>query len=209
MAGRLSNPGTFKAALRDERQKLLTNDTNKERFFSQLEDTATIRQAMDRLTVHQSFFTLESTLRQFERADWQHVEPRLMRFTALLIEAFRRQGIPLYPHSAFRTSEEQRELVRKGVSKTPPPIAAHCQGCAVDIVHGRYHWELSRNEWAAIGKIGKMVAQSMGLDVTWGGDWSFYDPAHWEIKGWRDLVAPRPLKEPIRKTPRKILSEYK
>lgn len=75
----------------------------------------------------------------------------------------------------------------KGLSKAKAGQSAHNHGFAVDIVHGTKAWELTRKQWDLVGHIGKEVAASMGIHVEWGGDWSFYDPAHWELANWRDI----------------------
>lgn len=164
--------------------------------------------ALKRLTVPQHFFTEDIYLRQSERADWQTVNPQIKYFAAKLVEVLRKQGIPFFVHSAFRTKDEQDRLVLHGRSKAAWPRAPHAQGEAVDLVHSRYAWELTRDEWAMIGKIGKELAHRLGLEVVWGGDWSFYDPAHWEIRDWRQRIKDEIVHgEPIRKSPRKILRE--
>lgn len=178
-------------------------DTTFDRFMAKDLDTVAFT-APARLKFP-SMFTSETYLRQGDRADWQNVHLDVQFFAATLIEAARKQGIPLYAHSAFRTAKEQNHLVAKGRSKATYPRAAHCQGKAVDIVHSRFHWQLTKDEWALLGVIGKKTAERMGLDVTWGGDWDFYDPAHWELTGWKDEIQTHPEGTAIRKTPRAIL----
>jgi len=83
----------------------------------------------------------------------------------------------------------------------------------VDIVHGVFAWELTPQEWQLLGKIGKQVAWRLNqalpkerqFFVDWGGDWKFYDPAHWEIRGWQADVRKLPVLDPVRKTPRKLM----
>lgn len=152
--------------------------------------------------------------RDMARADWQHVDWRLQLFAGLFIKALKKEQVPFYVHSAFRTSAEQAQLVAKGVSKTPYPKAAHCQGKAIDLVHGRYAWALSNDEWALIGLIGKQVADQLNsklrsadrFSITWGGDWRFYDPAHWEIADWQSLIHHPTVGNSIRLTNQNLLS---
>lgn len=186
--------------------------TSAERFFGTLTD-GPIFEAPERLRAP-SLFTSEAGLRQHDRADWQHVDPRLQLFAARMIEAFRKRGIPLYVHWAFRTKDQQDALKAQGVSNALYPFAPHCLGCAVDIVHSRYHWELTKDEWAMLGKVGQQVADRMGLKVKWGGSWNFYDPAHWELSDWRTdwgakYTRVKHIGEPVRLTPRGILAKYK
>jgi len=162
-----------------------------------------------------SHFTSQTELAQHNRADWQQTDPRIQIFAATLIEVLRSKGIPMWVHSAFRTKAEQQAAFERGNSKLRWPRAAHCQGKAVDIVHGKFAWELTKQEWAHIGKIGKEVLDRMNRQLpaskrfalNWGGDWSFYDPAHWEIANWQSSIAELPTAAPVRKTPRFILRE--
>jgi len=111
----------------------------------------------------------------------------ILEFERALLRRFRRLSVPMYAHNMVRTKDEQKALFVRGVSKTPDK-SAHLYGCAVDIVHGTRHWEIPRKAWDLVGHLGKEVAQSLGVKITWGGDFkSIYDPAHWEITGWRDL----------------------
>jgi len=159
------------------------------------------------------FMTSTSFLRQWDKADWQYVDGRLMRFSALLIEAARKRGIPLYVHGAFRTQAEQEAAFKAGNSKVRWPNGAHCIGEAVDIVHGVLHWDMTRQEWDMIHQLGLRVLDRMNagvrkddrLHLTWGGDWRFYDPAHWEISDYRSRTRPIQAGPPIRRTPRAIL----
>lgn len=161
-----------------------------------------------------SIMTSEPVLRQHSRADWQHTDIRLQIWAARFIEAARKRGVPLYVHSAFRTKAEQDELVRRKVTKAPYPQSPHNLGEAVDIVHSQYHWQMTRDEWAYLSIIGRQVLFRMNqqlkaeqrLYLVWGGDWSFYDPAHWEIADFKARTRVVDVGEPIRKTPRAILS---
>nr|WP_245369132.1 M15 family metallopeptidase [Agrobacterium tumefaciens] len=93
----------------------------------------------------------------------------------------------MFAHCVYRDDVEQQRLYVKGLSKAKPGQSAHNYGLAVDIVHGTKAWDLTRKQWDLIGHIGKEVAASLGIKVEWGGDWSFYDPAHWELANWRDI----------------------
>jgi hypothetical protein len=178
-------------------------DTLIERFTETLPDVDP-RNAPSRIA-NEHFLTSETQLRNHLRADWQQTDDKLKRFAGTFIETLRKHDkVPLYAHAAFRTEQQQNELNDKGVSNTRYPRAAHCQGKAVDIVHGRYHWMLTKGEWAYLGSIGKQVAHNLDIQITWGGDWSFYDPAHWELKGWQDDVQRLVPAEPIHLTPTRL-----
>lgn len=185
-----------------------------ERFFGTPEDDALFA-APERLSAP-GFYRSEAYLKQWDRADWQNCDPRLMRWSAMLIQSARKRNIPLYVHSAFRTEAEQAALVAAGRSKAPYPRSAHNIGEAVDIVHGVYHWDLTPQEWALIHTLGRLALDRLNatlkqpdkLHLTWGGTFEgFYDPAHWQIEGYRARIKRLPVGPPVRYTPRRILDE--
>lgn len=132
------------------------------------------------------YFTSDAYLRTYDRADYRCARFNIDLFAARLVQAARKRGVPMYVHTLWRSPKEQTRLVDQGRSKTPPPTAAHVQGMAADVVHAVHHWELSPHEWRLVAELGKAVARQMEISVIWGGDWTFYDPAHWEIKDWRN-----------------------
>lgn len=115
--------------------------------------------------------------------------PDIVKFTLAFLRELKRRGIPMFPHEYMRGPERQNELRRKGRSKARFGRSAHNFGMAVDIVHFGRYWELTKNEWQVIGAVGKEVARRLNVKVTWGGDWRFYDPAHWELSDWKERVA--------------------
>lgn len=190
----------------------------KQHFFNEREDTL-LYQGITRLLVGKSYYTKEKALAQMERADWSNTDRRLKVFTARFLQELRRRNVAMYPHSAYRTREEQNDLKKKGRSRNSWPRAAHCQGKAVDIVHCRFHWDLTPQEWATIGVIGKAVAKHYGIEVEWGGDWfngrkkrgEFdvgWDPAHWQLEDWDRPI--RTFKELPKETitPAKMVRDY-
>lgn len=205
----------YKAAMRD----LVEQDPPSHsfaRFLNNLPDSDKFEAPL-RLKAP-SLMTTSAMLRNHERADWQHVDARLRLFAAAFIEAARKRGIPLYVHGAFRTQEAQQALYDAGRTKTLWPRAAHCVGAAVDIVHGKFHWDMTPQEWQYLHKLGRDVERKINatlkvnqrLNLTWGGNWKFYDPAHWELHNWADLTPPniQNIKEPLRASPRKMLKQF-
>lgn len=186
------------------RRHVRQDDTAYERFMGK-HGPHSVQDAPMRLEFRHEM-TAESVLRLHERADWTGVDQRIARFAAVLVETLRKQGVPMYVHSARRTPAEQARLYAEGRSRIAVK-GAHTTGCAVDIVHAKFHWQLSREEWRYIGIVGKQVAHRIGLDVEWGGDWSFFDPAHWELKGWRAAPVIRDDLGKVAKTPRFILRQ--
>lgn len=130
--------------------------------------------------------------------NWQRQQWRAVRLGAHRdIKEFERRfikrcyklGIPLFAHNMVRTREDQDKLFADGVSKAKGGQSAHNYGMAVDIVHGVRAWNLQPKEWQVLGHIGTELAKSMGVEVVWGGSWTtFYDPAHWELTGWKRFM---------------------
>nr|QPB07458.1 MAG: hypothetical protein [Microvirus sp.] len=116
------------------------------------------------------------------------VDPDLLAFSQALLKELKRRGIPFFPHCYVRSGADQDSLYAQGVSKARAGESPHNWGMAVDLVHFGRFWNLSKKEWAVIGLIGKEVARKRNLKIVWGGDWKFYDPAHWELKDWKARV---------------------
>lgn len=216
IAGAIKSLGQLAAAADVDRKAQDAANTQTERFFQTLSDGNGLV-PFNRLKFP-SLMTATSTLVQHDRADWQQTVPEIQLFAALLVETCRKHSIPMYVHSAFRTKHEQNLLAAQGRSQLNYPNAPHCKGGAVDIVHCKYHWELTQTEWLTIGKIGRDLARKHNLNVVWGGDWNdngvpvpsdpkerFWDPAHWQIASWRNLPAPQASSKPVRFTPRALL----
>lgn len=159
-------------------------------------------------------------LRHQEWADWQNTDRRLAFWAAKLVDMAWQRDIPLAVHSAFRTEAEQQALVAKGASKAPYPRSAHNIGEAVDIIHGRYGWNLSEGEWQLIYVLGGLALNMVNnrlkakdkLKLNWGGDDGTpqdtfrWDPAHWEIEDYRSRIRRLPVGTPIRHSTSHILS---
>lgn len=126
---------------------------------------------------------------QQTRADRTDAHPDIVEFERRLISRFRKLGVPMFGHCVNRGAKEQNSLFVRGLSKARYGQSPHNFGMAVDIVHGTKAWDLTRRQWDVVGHVGKEVAAALGLKVVWGGDWDFYDPAHWELKTWRELSA--------------------
>lgn len=106
-----------------------------------------------------------------------------------MVRGLAKHGVPVFAHSIIRSMEQQAKEFAEGDSKVK--YGAHNVGMAVDLIHGTMGWDMARDSWRIIGHIGKELIAAKGLQIVslaWGGDWGFYDPAHWEIDGWRDLA---------------------
>jgi peptidoglycan L-alanyl-D-glutamate endopeptidase CwlK len=112
------------------------------------------------------------------RAALKGVHPLLIK---LCEEAIKGAPVDFRVNEGLRSLAQQKINVKKGVSKTLK--SKHLTGHAVDIiplVSGRDSWA-----WPLYHKLAphiKRTAKSLGIRVTWGGDWrSFKDGPHWEL----------------------------
>lgn len=110
----------------------------------------------------------------------------LVEFMRAFKAEMERYQIPMAFHEGWRSLGRQHELMLQGVSKATGGQSPHQYGLAFDYVHAVRGWKLTPREWAQIGAIGHEVARKRKIPIEWGGDWKFYDPAHWQIKGWRN-----------------------
>lgn len=122
---------------------------------------------------------------QHWRADRTGAHPDILAFERAFIRRFKRLGVPMWAHCVQRSEATQRRHFVTGVTKARPGESPHNHGKAVDLVHGTRAWDIPKAAWDLIGHIGKEVAGQLGVKVVWGGEWRFYDPAHWELEDWR------------------------
>lgn len=134
-----------------------------------------------------AFCNSERYTAQQGRANRVGAHSDILQFERKLIKRARKLGVPLFAHCVVRSAKEQDQLFVMGHSKAKAGQSPHNYGMAVDIVHGTHAWGLLRRQWDIIGLLGKEIAVQAGLKVVWGGDWQFYDPAHWELRDWRTL----------------------
>lgn len=211
LSGGFRSASEFLDSLRVTRKDVaaMAEHADFERFMGLLNDDHFV--APQRLKASDPrFFLDDKYLRQMHKADWQGVDRRIQEFAARFVLAMRQRQIPVYVHCAARSVTDQLELVDAGRSKARPPWAVHVRGGAVDIVHSAYHWNLTDQEWAYLGKVGQAIAGAMGIQLEWGGKWKFYDPAHWQVADWKATTPENPgynHKAPVRKTPSAIKAE--
>ena len=127
--------------------------------------------------------------RRISEFDFRGVHPKLAKFARRFIAECDARGWPFRVFEGYRSPERQAELKRRGHSKAGAGQSPHQFGCAVDIIHVEKPWRLSRLQYDVLGALGKEIARRQGLSVEWGGDWSFYDPVHWQLADWRDRKA--------------------
>lgn len=122
---------------------------------------------------------------QQHRANRRLAQDQILVFEKRLVKEMAKLGVPMFAHEIYRTKERQKALF--DAKRTKLLDGAHMRGAAVDIIHSIKGWELTRQQWSLIGHVGKEIAKRLGIHLVWGGDWNFYDPAHWELKNWREL----------------------
>mgnify|MGYP000035119156 CR=1 FL=1 len=101
---------------------------------------------------------------------------------AVLTAALHRTPLDFVVTEGLRTEARQRELVASGASKTMN--SRHLTGHAFDIAlimdQGGITWQFEAYRNAA--SVFKDVAQELGIDLEWGGDWrSFKDGPHFQL----------------------------
>lgn len=129
---------------------------------------------------------------QMWRADTNGAHPAIIGFTDAMVKRMRDLQVPVFAHCIVRSPDEQDALFVQGRSKVDGKGDYPHRFAAVDIIHGVLGWNLSRKSWDMIGHIGKEVAAKLSIPIRWGGDWEFYDPAHWELAHWRTMKPEAP-----------------
>lgn len=151
---------------------------------------ATTYKAALRELVNRQFLASVRYSEQQLRADRPRCHPELILWEKAFIKRLKAMGVPAFCHCAYRSDEAQQQMLDAGTSRAGPGQSPHNYGLAVDIIHGTLAWELRRKAWDIVGHVGKEVAHQRGLKLEWGGDWAFYDPAHWQMAGWKELKDP-------------------
>jgi hypothetical protein len=146
-------------------------------------------------------FNSDYMLKLHAKANWVGCPPELREFAEKLFRQFRKDGVPMYVHTVYRSPELQYELASAGFSKVLS--GPHQRSCALDIVHAYHHWDCPKEFWLYVGMTGKRIAKQMrlgnGTKIDWGGDESGnqfaaslrdpndrfkWDPAHWQLSDW-------------------------
>ena len=122
---------------------------------------------------------------RLQSTEFEGLNPLLSDFLRAFLKELHRRGIPMYCFETVRSVERQAMLKEQGVSLAGPGESPHQDGLAFDLVSATKYWGLTNKQWEVIGAIGFEVARKRGVEVDWGGNWGFYDPAHWQLTGWR------------------------
>ena len=125
--------------------------------------------------------------RRRDKIDWDYENPHpdIRAFIDAFLDEMDARFIPFVISEIKRTGERQDQLYALGRSKAKSGQSPHQYSLAVDLISFTKGWDLTPAQWAVVGTIGKEAARRANVSVEWGGDWSFYDPAHWQIKDWK------------------------
>ncbi|MER9486828.1 M15 family metallopeptidase [Mesorhizobium sp. M0563] len=137
--------------------------------------------------VNRPFIQSQKYKDQQMRALREGAHPDILEFEKRLVTRMRKQDVPLYCHCCVRSMDDQNAAFVQGHSKAKAGQSAHNYGMAIDVIHSVHGWNLQRLSWALLGHIGQEISVQSGIEITWGGEWKFYDPAHWELTSWRTL----------------------
>jgi hypothetical protein len=113
------------------------------------------------------------------------VDPVFWEFLIAFQRELHRRNLPFIVQEVVRDRERQNALQKAGVSKARWGQSPHNFGMGADLIHYAKGWNITPKQWAVVGLVGKEVARKRQISVSWGGDWSFYDPAHWELSDWK------------------------
>lgn len=121
------------------------------------------------------------------KRDIKHIEECHPRIQEIIYAAAKSYNCPRFRViDGARTIEEQKENVRRGVSKTMRSRhipAKNGWSHAVDIapfINGKISWNWK--DYHPLAKEIKKIAASFGTRLEWGGDWkSFKDGPHWQL----------------------------
>ena len=159
--------------------------------------SAALRSMMDRGAVEHPTRLIDLNM----RANREGAHPNIIKFADKMQNHFAKLGIPLFAHNMVRNKEEQTALFVRGVSKAKWGQSPHNFGLAVDLITPHLAWDgMTPDAWKMLGHLGKEVAKRNNIRIIWGGDWKFYDPAHWELAQWENLKGGYPWPAPPKLT---------
>lgn len=112
--------------------------------------------------------------------------PPLLKFERLMVREFRKLGIPIYARTFMRSAVEQDGAFVRGEKSVASADAPHCHGFAVDLVPCHIGPDLPGPCWQVLHLFAQELATARDLPlVIPSGD----RPWHYEVEGWRDLLA--------------------
>lgn len=130
---------------------------------------------------------------------YTYVDGPMMYLGQQIVRAMQDAGFPAKISECYRSAERQRQLKAQGFSKAEPYASPHQYYLAVDIIHPSMGWDVPREYWDALHEAVLNVEKKFGVDLRHGYDWDgdgiavledstekFWDPAHVELKAWRE-----------------------
>lgn len=136
--------------------------------------------------VDRPFLASRNWREQQWRANREGAHPVVLEFERLFIKRMAKAGVPMFASEFVRTRERQNDLYALGNTRARAGQSPHQYGLAVDIVHSVKGWDMDRKAWALCAHVGRELATQYGFKMEWGGDWKFYDPAHWQLIDWKN-----------------------
>ena len=82
-----------------------------------------------------------------------------------------------------RTQDLQQKAFNEGKSRAMWPMSKHNKhpSRAVDVAPYPIDWDDKERFYRLAGLV-QGIAHQMGIEINWGGDWSFFDGPHFELK---------------------------
>jgi peptidoglycan L-alanyl-D-glutamate endopeptidase CwlK len=110
------------------------------------------------------------------------VHPALVALAAVALRELECNGggLSFIVTEGLRTRERQAQLFKAGATRTME--SKHLLGRAIDIVpvlNGQVHFDWPLHDRVALAM--KDMARMLGVNIVWGGDWSFKDGPHFEL----------------------------
>lgn len=93
----------------------------------------------------------------------------------------------------IRTLEQQKEYLNAGNSKTKNSRHLHTYAVDIYAYDGKALW--SKESIEPIAKIALEVADELGYELEWGGNWKFLDAPHFQLSHKQFPDKPEVLKE--------------
>jgi len=117
----------------------------------------------------------------FSQRSLNTLAPTSPRIQAVAHCAIKRTKVDFVVYHGFRTEEEQRSMIARGVSWVNR--SRHQDGEAIDVmalVGGKGTWE--PEPYYEIAKAFYSCGNDLGIPITWGGEWKVKDLVHFEEK---------------------------
>lgn len=141
----------------------------------------------------------EETTVYFVNRKIEDLQPQARELALFQITLISKHNLPLRIFETKRTKERQEFLYKKGGSQTLN--SPHLYGYAWDVAiwdKDARKWNWQPIHWFFVLGLITMNHPEISKKLVWGADWDgrvywfnekFVDLGHYEVKGWRDLIA--------------------